>query len=239
MAHDFVWKHKEGNKETTLMFPLKIYKAVDSDWRPDTHLVCNKCESRVSQKYVCDNCNTEYRIGEIEKRHDTEHDVVYNVNEQKSFMDSEIQQTITVENEIPVSDITPNILFIKTQHELYNNDEKYQDVVKKIYNYLKKKQIALVVSFGKSQKWRSGVVVATDRLVLLELRDYRLIRQKKQANLEQIENNSTDILKAISESQEPELYEKFIEKVVKGEKIEVKEKPTVEKVIVNADFLEV
>ena len=237
MAHDFVWKHKEKEKETTLMFPIKIFKAVDSGWRPDTHLACNKCENNLSQKYVCNNCNAEYTIGEIEKRHDTEHDIIYKVAEQKSFMDSEIQQTIKVENEIPLEDVIPNILFVERQHELYNTDEKYQDVVKKIFSYLVKKNIALVVSFGKSQKWRSGIVIATDRLVLLELRDYRLIRHAKQMNIETAKNKSTDILRAISESQEPELYEKFIEKITNGEKIEVKEKTKLE-VIVNADFLE-
>ena len=74
---------------------------------------------------------------------------------------------------------------------------------------------------------------------MLELRDYRLIRHVKQSNIVAEENNSTQILKAVSESQEPQIYGKFVEAVVKGEKIEVKEKVKKEKVIVNADFLEV
>ncbi|RLF34480.1 MAG: hypothetical protein DRM98_00015 [Thermoplasmata archaeon] len=236
---DFIWKHKEGDKETELLFPIKIYKAVDNGWRPETHLICNKCDGRVSQKYICENCKAEYTIGEIEKRHDVEHDVIYNIHDYKAYMESEIPKSVKVEEEIPVTDIIPNILFIKNIHEIYNNDDNYADVVLKIYNYLKKKQIALVVSFGKSQKQRGGIIVATDRLVLLELRDYRLIRHVKQSNIVAEENNSTQILKAVSESQEPQIYGKFVEAVVKGEKIEVKEKVKKEKVIVNADFLEV
>lgn len=239
MAHDFIWKHKEKDKETTIMFPIKIFKTTDDNWRPDAHLVCNKCDSSVSQKYVCDNCNEEYTIGEIEKRYDTEHETIFNVAQQKSFMDTEIIQNIKVENEIPLTDVIQNILFVDKIHELYNNADEYKDVVKKIYTYLLKKNLALVVSFGKSQKMRSGIIVATDRLVLLEIRDYRLIRHTKQVNIEPVENQSTAVLNAISENHEPELYEKFIDKIKNGEKIQVTEKPKKEKAIINADFLEI
>ena len=238
-GHDFIWKHKEKEKETTLMFPIKIYKTTDKNWRPDTHLVCNKCESSVSQKYVCDKCNEKYTIGQIEKRHDTENNVIYNNSQKKQFMETEIIQHIKVENEIPLSDVLPNILFVKKAHEIYNNADEYKDVVKKIYSYLQKKQIALVASFGKSQKWRSGIIIATDRLIMLEIRDYRLIRHIKQTNIESEENPSTEILKAISETQEPELYNKFIDKIKNGEKIKIEPRlKTEKKAIVKADFLE-
>ncbi|MBS3748131.1 MAG: hypothetical protein KGY67_00340 [Candidatus Thermoplasmatota archaeon] len=237
-GHDFIWKHKDGEKETTLMFPLKINNAVDRDWKPDTNMVCNECEHQLKQFYICTNCNEKYRMGEIKKRHDKENNIVYNTDEMKQYKQEEITQNIQVEKEIPMKDVLPNIFFIKNQYELYNNDEQYDDVVKKIFNYLKKKEIALLVTYGKSNKMRSGIITATDRLTLLEIRDYQLIRHKKQINIESEPNKSTEILQAISETQEPKLYQEFIEKLMNGEEIKISEKKQEAKAIVNADFLE-
>lgn len=238
-GHDLIWKHKDGNKETTLMFPLKINNAVDRDWKPDTKMVCNECEHPVKQYYVCTNCNEKFTSGQIKKRHDTENNIVYDKDKMKAYKQEEITQNIKVEKEIPTDDILPNIFFIKTQYELYNNDEQYKDVVKKIFTYLKKKQISLLVTYGKSNKSRSGIIIATDRLTLLEIRDYQLIRHKKQININSEQNKSTETLQAISETQEPKLYQEFIEKLMDGEEIKIPEKRKELESIVETDFLEI
>ena len=238
---NLIWKHKEGDSESLIQIPVKYSKSVDSEHFTGGKLICNECESELKQIYECVNCGKQYRIGEIEKREDRETGVIYNVNDKKAFLSMEIDKDIKVEKEIPVSDVLKFIeIFNGNHYEIYNNDGKVKGVITKIYKWLSVKNMALLVTFGYKEKERGGVILATgNKLILSELRDYNLVRGRKQEGIEAIEDKElTHILKAITEDVTAEKYMEFLHMVAEGKKIEVKKEEKKEEVVV-ADFLEV
>lgn len=243
----FEWRHseeKDGNvKESYLNIPIKVVNSVDSGYGYHGNLICNKCQNSVEQFYICASCNDKAKIGEIINRKDDKKQLIYSEKQRAEFMKNEVDKTLKVVSEIP-TDIN---LFRKMErfektYEVYNSDEKVSPVILKIYQFLERKNTALVCEFGYSNRGKSnqlaGILIAGDgKLILVQLRDYRLIRQPKQIGLSQVEHNETvDLLNNVSENPYPEMYEKFLDMVEKGEEIEVvvTEKP---KVVVECDFL--
>ena len=233
MGYTFEWKRENGY----INIPVRIGKTADSKFFGNSKLICNECELPVNQIYKCDNCGKEYKLGEIKKRYDAEFDVIYTIDEKKSFMETNIETIIKVEGEISFDDLLMNIYFVLDFYEIYNNDI---DIIKKIHNYLFKKKIALLVTFGYRGEQRGGVIIpAKDRLLLLELRDYKLIRERKQDDIEPISVENDEKIKAVSERKTKDTYLKFVEKKQKGEKIEIKEKKEEKKkIVVECDFLD-
>lgn len=233
MNMNLEWKHKEENgNENYLNIPVKIVKSVDKDYGYSGKLVCEKCESDVQQKYICKNCDDTYSIGELHKRKDKEKELIYEESIRKAFLKGKIDTTVRVVNEIPIVELIPHIEYIKDFYEVYNNDESILDVVGKIYNYLHKKSVGLVVTFGHHDKDRAGIILSgKNKLLVCEIRDYRLIREPKQLNLQANGSSIDEKLKAVSENNYPELYEEFLKKIEGKEEIEVEIKER-EKIIV-------
>jgi len=230
------WRKKEEledgtKKEHYLNIPIKVVNSVDSGYGYKGKLICNKCENSVEQFYICASCSDRAKIGEILKRQDDKTEITYNVAERDEFIKNEIDKEVKVIEEI--DNIYETLTFraerIVKPYEVYTNDDKVTPVVKKIYNYLLKNKKGLVCEFGSKKGKIGGVLIAGDgKLLLIQLRDHRLIRQPKQTELQQAEQDATaEILNNVSENDYPELMETFIEKVRNGEKIEVtvKEKP--------------
>ena len=242
------WKHKEEKngtiKEHYLNIPIKVINSVDNGYGYHGTLICNNCKNNVDQFYICSSCGDKAKIGEIINRVDDKTQVVYEERQRAEFMSNEVDKTIKVVDEI---DVDLNLLskverFEKT-FELYTTDEKVNPVILKIYNFLQRENKALVITFGYSNRGKSnelgGLIIAGDgKLTLVQLRDYRLIRKPKQEGLPIPEiNKTTELLNNISENKYPDMYEKFLDAVKSGEKIEVtiKEKPKVE---VECSFLD-
>lgn len=218
------WQHKENNKESFIQTEVKIKKSVNRDYGYGGKLICNKCNGKLNQKYKC-SCGEEYTIGEVEKREDKLSGIIYNEEQKKQFMEYNIDTNMKVIDEIPLSDVMENIEFIEDFYEIYNNDET--ELIKKIHNFLHKKQIVLVVEYGYLGKEKAGFIYSTgNKLLLIRLRDNKLIKEPKQMELNTRVNGYTEKLSALTESREPQLYKEFLMKIQNGEKIE---KPTEKK----------
>lgn len=238
------WKHSEEKdgklKEHYLNIPIKVVNSVDSGYGYHGQLICNKCENSVEQFYICSSCGDKAKIGEIKKRKDDKKELIYEEQVRAEFMKNEVDKTLRVVDEIPVNiELLQKMEHFEKTYEVYNADEKVSPVIAKIHGYLLKKQKALVCEFGYSNRGKSnklgGILIAGDtKLLIVQLRDYRLIRTAKQQGLPQVK--PIEILDEISLNPYPEMYEKFLDMVEKGEEIEVtiKEKP---KILVECDFL--
>lgn len=245
MNMNFEWRHseeKDGNvKESYLNIPIKVVNSVDSGYGYHGNLICNECQNSVNQIYICGECGDKATIGEIKKRKDDKRELIYEEQMRAEFMKNEVDKTLRVIDEIPVNiELLQKMEHFEKTYEVYNTDEKVTPVIVKIHGYLLKKQTALVCEFGYSNRGKSnklgGILIAGDsKLLIVQLRDYRLIRTAKQQGLPQAK--PIEILDTISENPYPELYEKFLDMIENGEEIEVtvQEKP---KILVECDFLD-
>lgn len=227
------WKHGESNLQTE----VKIKKSVSSDKGLGGSLICNICEGKLSQQYVCD-CGLVFKKGEIKKRRGKiDEDIVYEEKDKNYFMDYKVSDIIKVTDEIPTSDIMENIEFLEGFYEIFNNDDN--GLIKKIHNFLFKKNLTLLVEYGYLGSERAGLIFSTkNKLLLIQLRDGKLIKERLQNDLEIRANEYTEKLNAITESRDTALYKEFLNKIKNKEKIEKPIKTEQEKPItVEVDFL--
>lgn len=245
---NFEWRHseeKDGNiKEHYLNIPVKVVNSCDSGYGYHGTLICNNCNGKLEQYYICSSCEDKAKIGEIKKRKDDKTELIYEESQRAEFMKNEVDKTLKVVNEIDVdTTLLSKVERFEKPYEIYTNDEKINPVIVKIYKFLMRENKALVVTFGYSNRGKSnelgGLVIAGDgKLTLVQLRDYRLIRPPKQTGLPIPESNEvTELLNNISENKYPDMYEKFLEAVKSGEEIEVTVKPKA-KIEVETSFLD-
>lgn len=216
--HTFLWD-RQGS---IIQLPVKIVKCVDNGHGITGTLICNDCEKKLSQRYHCD-CGKDYTIGEIKKRADEEHGIVYVYQEKKDYLKAKVENQVTVIGETETPELMKNFEFISDIHEIYSNDNVA--TMKKIHHWLQKHNRVLITSYGHNGKKRSGVIVPTgERLLLVEFRDSRYIRPPKQKDLEPSINDTGEVFKAISVDSEPDLYREYVKKLKEGVKIETKPK---------------
>jgi hypothetical protein len=234
----FEWKHNDENgKESYINAEVNITKSINSDYGLGGNLICNDCDGKLSQTYKCV-CGKEFTRGEIDKRMDKLSGIVYTEEDKKLFMDYNVDNTMRVVDEIPLSDVLENIEFVDTFYEIYNNEDK-NGLLKKIHNFLFKKQLVLVAEYGYLGQERAGYVFSTkNKLLLIQLRDGKLIKEQKQTELDVRTNDYTEKLCALTESRNPQLYKEFLQKIELGEeinkpKIKKEEKP----IAVEVEFL--
>lgn len=247
MNVNFEWKKKEvledgTTKEHYLNIPIKVVNSVDSDYGYKSHLLCNQCENNLEQFYICSSCQDKAKIGEIIKRQDDKTNITYDVRERDEYIKNEIDKDVKAIDEI---DNIYEILSFRAErldkpYEVFTNDDKVTQVILKVYNYLLREKKGLVCEFGSKRGKAGGILFAGDgKLLLIQLKDYRLIREPKQQKLPQVkQDNIAEILNNISESEYPELMESFIEKVKSGEKIEVTVKEKKKVVVEVPSFLD-
>jgi len=243
-----VEKDGENKREHYLNIPVKIINAVDDGYGYHGTLICNECNSKVDQFYICSACGDKNKIGNITKRKDEKAKVIYEETQKQAFLENTIDKTIKVVDEIDNIYETLGFRAInrnEKSYEIYNNDQSVSPVIAKIYNYLVKHKTGLIVTFGYTNKGKGnklgGILIAGDgQLNLMQLRDYRLIRQPKQEGLSitVTADENTKKMDIVSENQYPELYEKFLEMVKQGQKIEVKAKPKEKEIVVECGFLD-
>jgi len=236
----FSWKHTESGKETIVELPIKIKKSVSSDYGFGGNLICNNCSNQLKQSYNCSNCGESLTIGQIEKRMDKNTGIIYTEKDKKTFMEIKVDNNIRVEKEISTKDVIDELLLVDNQYEIYNNeDDRTQGLIKQIHNFLYQKDLVLLVSFGYLGKELGGIVVSTkDRLSLITLRDYTLIKEKLQLGLIPRKSKFEKEFNAVSSSNIPILYAEFLKTVKENKPIIKVEREEKKPKTIAVDFLE-
>lgn len=111
------------------------------------------------------------------------------------------------------------------------------DIIPKIHKFLSKNKKALIINYGYRDKNRCGIVFSGDRLWLVELRDYRLIRGRKQDDID-TDVNIDEKIKALTENNELELHQKFMKMLQEGTPLPEVTPKEATKIVVEADWLE-
>ena len=223
LNYDFVWKD-EGK---VLVFPVKVSKSIEEEWKGEDSLICPNCSNSVSQRYICSNCNFSDTIGKIKSRRNKETNVIFSTEEYNSFMKQVVKAKITVVKELPITDFlnNKNLEYIEGNFfELFNNDEDYNEYITKLHFYLRENGIALLCLMGYYSKNRAVVILPTNSKVLgIFLRDYRLIRQANATleNMVEVETEIDKILKEFSVDKNIDNYYRFLELKMKGEPIPI------------------
>lgn len=241
MGYTFSWNHNEAGTSSTVQIPVKISKSVDDNYGISGSLICSKCKSPVKQSYNCINCNWSGTIKDIVYRYDSENEVIYENKQKQDYMKTQAEPVIQVVKEIPISEVFLNIEFLREFYEIHTNENTIAiNTISKIHKWLFSRQVALLVSFGYREKNRSGVILPSkNKLVLAEIRDYRLIRNPKQLQLQALPSQEEEALFAVSENKEPEMYQAYVEKLKNNEEIPVTiVTDNTQNVIVEASFLE-
>jgi len=230
--YKFFW-NKQGLNIHNL--PLKIKRSSVSQHSTSGHLMCEDCFnggkgiSDMKQTYKCSACSTEKTIGNINARY-MEFDgktIVYTKDEYKRFMDQSETDTIRVLKELSTMTLPFVTSLIKSDYEIFGNDEKVIPLLQKIYQYLLLNNTMLLVKMSN----KTGVIMSgSDRLYLFLIRDIRTIKASQQLGLTDIPlgetiSNDLEAVHNASIDKEIDTFEKFKEFKLTGEpikKIEIK-----------------
>lgn len=226
--YKLVWESKNT------VFPTKLKKSIDNNFGFGGSLICNECESKVKQKYICQKCGNEHTIGQIKKRKDKETGLVYNNKKKKEFLKSKVKSKIKIKKEVNLNNIFPQHienLNTKYIYELYSNDDDYSGYIKKLKEYMSLKNVGFLAKMGYRDREIAVLLIPTRNKVLItRLRDSRLIRTTQQKGIE-IENTDFEQeLKEFTKNSKADLITEFLDKVAKGETIEVKQEEEKEEI---------
>lgn len=215
----------------------KIEKAYSDEFY-SAKLICPSCKSeKITQFYVCSNCGGQYCRGELNLKKDKTTGLIYNDNLLKEYLKNKVEKKIDVKEVIDVKELIYYIEYLQDVYEISIENDK---ILSRIWKYLMQNEKGLLCLFGWRDREAGGIIIAgaTKKLLLIMLRDYRLIKHANtEANV--IYNNSlTEKLNAYSENTKVNLINEFFEKIIKGEeiKVEIKEEKKEEAKVI-ADWL--
>jgi len=231
LNYDFVFR----KDEKVLVFPVKVNKSIEDNWKSEDNLICNECEEKLSQKYICPKCSQQYTIGQIHKRRNKDLELVFTTEEHDSFMKQTVKAKITVVSEMPIERAVAlkNLELIDGNFfEIFNNDEDYANYVQKVREHLTKSNLALMCVMGYYSKNRAVLIISSgNKLLGIFLRDSRFVREVNQ-KLEVMLEVYDEIDKALREftlDKNIDNYYKFLELKKAGVPIEVKKEEEKEK----------
>ena len=231
LDYDFLFR----KDEKVLVFPVKVSKSIEDNWKSEDNLICNECEEKLNQKYICPKCDEQYTIGSIHKRRNKDTELVFTTQEYESFMKQSVKAKITVIGEIEQERalVLRNLELIEGNFfEIFNNDEDYANYVQRIKDYLANSKLALMCVMGYYSKNRAVLIlVSGNKLLGVFLRDYRFVREVNQ-KLEVMLETYDEIDKALREftlDKNIDNYYKFLELKKAGIPIEVKKEEEKEK----------
>lgn len=228
MSYNLVWKHGKDY----LDIPVSVAKTTSSGYGYSGQLICNECNGDLRQEYVCLNCDNKLMLGEITKRKDKETKIIYEEQMKKAYLKAKIGQTITIQQEIPLSEFWQYIEYCKGFYEIFDND-RHAEIIKQIHVYLTKKNVALITKYGRADKEYTGLIIpAHKKLIMIELQDHRLVKPSQQQNI--ITEGNTKVenaLKQHTESNLPELVEEFLDKIADGKEIKIEKEEEKEEVV--------
>lgn len=215
--------YKKGNN--VLNLPVSLATSVSSVGSSDS-LVCEKCNTaNLKQRYECNSCGKLYgSIGMIKQRFNKEHQLVYNVDTKKDFLDVSIDRVIEVVQEVPLTDVVQtNIEQLNSfgPLEVFNNDnESFKATIVQLWRFLQDASIALYVKAGyRGDQW-FGYIVATDsgKIVLSKLTDSNRVKNPYQVDGDAI-ITPTVSLGGNTISLRNRLEAEFFERLKKGEEL--------------------
>ena len=238
MPYMFSW----NRGKSTIVLPLKIDSSTSSNGKNSGTLICNECHSPLRQVYRCEHtvldangkpmfdnegkpitngCGNEYTIRDIENRLDSEEGVIYKVADKNAFMKAKVENKITVIKEVNSTDILLHAELLKSFKELHTDADGTAIVtLKKVHEWLSRHNKALLVRFGYRGKVSGGVIIAArNKLVIAELRDYRLVKAPKHSDITEIPNENTEVFNTTSIDKSNDDYFEFIELVKAGKEI--------------------
>ncbi|MFQ6052204.1 MAG: hypothetical protein ACE5K4_11005, partial [Candidatus Hydrothermarchaeota archaeon] len=205
----------------------------ESNWRGQNNLICNECNTKLEQKYIC-SCGKQYRIGEIEKRFDKDTKTVFFKSEYDTFLKNETPKEIVVVGKpIPYSIFNKLYEELKedSKLELFNNEDRFQPVLARMKETLFVKDLCFIAKMGYSKKMRTVLIVGTARkLLAIPLRDMRLVRPTNQVGSKVlVKNEQLDKrVEELTRNENIDKYYEFIKLKKQGKKIEVKEEKKIE-----------
>jgi len=244
------WLHEENGIKTPIEMIVKVKKSVSDTYGFGGNIICNECNNDIEQVYICKICGLVHIsdggkegykdktrlqhktdtllkglnciVGKKDKRKDKLTKIIYNEKDRQTFMEIKIDDKIRVEKEITKDEIVDNLYFLDTPYEIYNNDDaELQSRIRQIHNFLNKKGIILLVSFGYHGREMGGIITSTkDKLSLITLRDYKLIKEKNQIGLNERTTKIDSDLEAITSSDIPILHNEFLKAVKENKPIE-------------------
>ena len=227
LNYTFVWK--SVNK--TMVLPIKLQKSVEENWRGENNLICEDCEVKLNQKYICPKCEKQYTIGQIKKRLDKDTKTVFLSQEYDTFMDNKTVKEIVVEDKPIPFPIDFLELVGGNFLEIFNNEDRYIPVFNRIKETLFVTKTCLLAKVGYYKRTVPALVVGTARkLLLIPLRDKRLVRPTNQVGSvvlmkdEKLEQQ----LEQFCQDRNIDKYYEFIKIKQEGKVIEVEEKKETE-----------
>jgi hypothetical protein len=248
----FLWdKKNKDNTSNFFSFDAKIEKSVSDDYGYEANKICTTCNGKVETANVCTICGTVHisdskdaqlkkkpelfnglklYIGKITKRKDKKTNLIFDEEQRKQYVERETDKTLRVLEEIDAGGLLPLSERFEKPYELYSNEPHEIPVMTKIHGYLAKYNKALVCTFGlnsgKSNKIGGILIAGKDKLILMQLLDYRLIRPTKQEGMYATSiATQYAILDEVSENRYPEMIQQFLELVASGKQIEVAPRP--------------
>lgn len=230
LNYDFVFR----KDDKVLVFPVKVSKTIEDNWKSEDNLICDTCEQPLKQFYECENCEKNsgldfrYTIGEIKKRKNKDTEIVFTKAEYDGFMKQAVKTKIEVVSELPIERALAlkNLELVEGNFfEIFNNDEDYSNYVQRVRQHLESDKVALMVVMGYYGRNRSVLIIASgNKLLGVFLRDYRVVRELSQ-KLEVMTETYDEMDKALREftiDKNIDNYYKFLELKKAGVPIEVK-----------------
>lgn len=217
-----VWKPQKAKK---IDVPIRLLNTTSKDYGYSGSLICTDCKATVKQEYICTECGEKSTIGDLPLRQDKETKIIYEDSIKKEYLNANIKKEVKVIKEVKTNDLLQGVEFFKDYYEIYNSDEDFIPVILKIRDYLQRNNIGLLVTFGINQRNRAGIIIATyNKMLLIEIRDARLIKEHKQIEIKENGNGLTKELKKISVSDYPKMYDNFLKHTKQGKKIVIPKK---------------
>lgn len=234
-TYSLIWKRKSG----IATIPIQLATSVKPIYFSDS-LVCDRCnEDTLKQQYVCSNCGCVYSsIGFIKKRKNKRHNIIYDIEEKRNYLMSELDRIIEVKDEINLSDALLNygeLFNAFNPLEVFNNDTDIgKEAIRQIYNFLKEKSLSLLVEANyRGNNFLSLIIPAnTGKLILIPLKDENLLKEPYNISFLDKEYKKSGFT-SIKKQKEDEFYYAKIN----GFKLEIKKIKEQPKLIISEDFL--
>ena len=211
---------------------LKIEKAYSKDYGHKSHMICPTCFKlykeavEVKQYYICEDGH-KFTKGEIDLRQDENTGIIYSNKALNEFLKEADEKVIEIKDTISINDLIKYKTFLEEDYEIFSDDFKYAEIIKKIYLYLHKNNIALLGKMAYRGMLIGVAIYPSDnRLLLTTLRDGDLIKQSHMDMDITITDETREKLYNISKRTKGEKYMQFLKMVSNGEEKQIE---TIEK----------
>lgn len=186
-----IWQRQNN----LLNLPVGLATSVSDMHESDT-LICDECgkipemkdQKVLQQRYECSNCKKMYHsIGYIKKRYSRRHDIVYDTDEKRAFLEMALDREIVVIKEVPIDEAVSRhaeLFNAFNSLEIFSNDsEKFKQAIQQIHKFLYEKTALLCEANYRGDNFM-GYIIATEngKLILVKLKDEKTLKIPYQVN---------------------------------------------------------